>query len=289
MVSGRIVLRALISQNLSRLTLIKGFAAETTMKQPETTSTSEGAADETVDEKKEEPAPEVKFVVFGGNGFVGSRVCETAHKMGLHVISINRSGRPTWLKKPWANEVEWVHGDALQPACYIDKLRGALGAVSCVGGFGSNATMYRTCGEANIKVIETAAAVKVPRFAFVSVYHDTLPGFVKQIGYFRGKIDAEAALQRCFGTSGVAIRPFFIHGTRHITESLGIPLQAIGVPLEKALSFIPSKQLANSIPLLGTGLIPPVRVESVAKAAVAAATDPAISQQVLDVWDIAKF
>ena len=244
-------------------------------------------------------------MVFGGNGFVGSRVCEVAHNMGLHVISINRSGpflpprtprncthhtgRPAWLKKPWADDVEWMHGDALQPACYIDKLRGALGAVSCIGGFGSNATMYKVCGEANIKVIETAASVNVPRFAFISVYHDTLPGFVKQIGYFRGKMDAEAALQRSFGSSGVTVRPFFIHGMRHISESLGIPLQAIGIPLEKALSFVPNtKQLATSIPLLGTGFVPPVKVESVARAAVAGATDPATAS-VLDVWDIAKF
>lgn len=264
---------------------------------------SNKTADEGTDEKKEEPAPEAKLVVFGGNGFVGSRVCEVAHKMGLHVISINRSGenlrfcevlnfatgRPSWLKKPWANEVEWVHGDALQPACYIDKLRGALGAVSCVGGFGGQAKMYRICGEANIQAIETAASVNVPRFAFVSVYHDTLPGFVKQIGYFKGKLDAEAALQRCFGPNGVAIRPFFIHGTRHLTEQLGIPLQVVGIPLEKALSYIPTKQLATSIPILGTGLIPPVKVESVAKAAVTAATDPSMTQQILDVWDISKF
>jgi len=259
------------------------------MQHQEQPTTSQKAEDETTDEKKEEPATEAKLVVFGGNGFVGSRVCEAAHKMGLHVISINRSGRPSWLKKPWANEVEWVHGDALQPACYIDKLRGALGAVSCVGGFGGQAKMYRICGEANIQAIETAASVKVPRFAFVSVYHDTLPGFVKQIGYFKGKMDAEAALQRCFGANGVAIRPFFIHGTRHLTEQLGIPLQVVGMPLEAALSYIPTKQLATSIPILGTGLIPPVKVESVAKAAVSAATDPSMTQQILDVWDIGRF
>lgn len=78
---------------------------------------------------KEEPAPEAKVVVFGGNGFVGSRVCEIAQGMGLHVISVNRSGRPSWLNQSWANDVEWIQGDALQPACYIDYLRGALGTV----------------------------------------------------------------------------------------------------------------------------------------------------------------
>ena len=263
-----------------------------------------------MDEKSEtaeaQAATEAKLIVFGGNGFVGSRVCEAAHGMGLHVVSVNRSGlathsfaipidfshpgRPSWLTSSWADDVEWIHGDALQPACYIDALRGALGAVSCVGGFGSNAAMYRICGEANIRAIETAASVKVPRFAFISVYHETLPGFVKQIGYFRGKLAAEEALRRHYASGGVSIQPFFVHGMRHITESLGIPLQAIGIPLEKAIGLIPNaRQLAASIPLIGTGLIPPVRVESVARAAVRAATDPAVTSSAIDVWEIAKF
>lgn len=129
-------------------------------------------------EKVEEKAPETKVVVFGGNGFVGSRVCEIAQGMGLHVVSINRSGRPNWLKQSWANEVEWIHGDALQPSCYIDELRGALGVVSCVGGFGSNEQMYRICGKANIRLIETAASVEVPRFAFISVHHESIPSTI---------------------------------------------------------------------------------------------------------------
>lgn len=199
-------------------------------------------------------------------------------------------GKPSWLNEPWSRDVEWVYGDALQPACYVDQLRGALGAVSCVGAFGSNTHMYRICGEANIKVMETAASVNVPRFVFVSAYHNTLPGLIKRIGYFRGKIAAEDALRRLYGPNGIALRPFFIHGTRQITEALGIPLQAVGIPMEKAIGLIPnSKSLATSIPLFGTGLVPPVRVESVAKAAVMAVTDPQISQPYLDPWEISKY
>lgn len=47
-----------------------------------------------------------KILVFGGNGFIGSRVCEEALSTGLQVVSINRSGRPKQ-DEPWMNEVQW--------------------------------------------------------------------------------------------------------------------------------------------------------------------------------------
>ena len=48
-----------------------------------------------------------RLVVFGGNGFVGSRVCQEGLKTGLAVASVNRSGAPK-LDEPWVREVEWV-------------------------------------------------------------------------------------------------------------------------------------------------------------------------------------
>ena len=48
-----------------------------------------------------------KLLVFGGNGFVGSRVCEEALKTGLDVVSISRSGRPK-LSADWVSSMEWV-------------------------------------------------------------------------------------------------------------------------------------------------------------------------------------
>lgn len=47
-------------------------------------------------------------VVFGGNGYVGSRVCQQALAMGCGVVSINRSGRPRNLHGDWLDQVEWV-------------------------------------------------------------------------------------------------------------------------------------------------------------------------------------
>lgn len=48
-----------------------------------------------------------KILVFGGNGYVGTKVCEEALKTGLQVVSINRSGKPRGTDA-WINEVDWV-------------------------------------------------------------------------------------------------------------------------------------------------------------------------------------
>ena len=61
-----------------------------------------------------------------------------------------------------------------------------------------------------------------------------------------------------------------------------------GWPLEKALSYMPTREIAK-YPLLSLGFIPPVNVKTVAKAAVAAATDSVVPPGPLDVWAIQKF
>lgn len=56
-----------------------------------------------------------KLVIFGGNGFVGSRVCEEALKTGLSVVSINRSGPPK-LSASWVHNVDWVKVTSYSPS-----------------------------------------------------------------------------------------------------------------------------------------------------------------------------
>jgi glutamate dehydrogenase/leucine dehydrogenase len=64
-----------------------------------------------------------RLVVFGGNGFVGSRVCQEGLAMGAEVTSINRSGRPRHASGDWANRVDWVQaslgGCSLWVLCMI--------------------------------------------------------------------------------------------------------------------------------------------------------------------------
>eukprot|EP00803_Ostreobium_quekettii_P006796 evm.model.scf_48.15 EVM.evm.TU.scf_48.15 scf_48:96368-101108(+) len=219
----------------------------------------EGSADKMADAAGEAQADSgaPKMVVFGGNGFVGSRVCEQGVNMGLKVVSVSRSGRPGWLSAAWAGHVDWQKGDALEPASYSEILKGATAAVSCVGGFGTNEAMYRV------------------RCFFLD-------------GYFRGKLDAEKALQEKFGDNGVSLRPSLIHGTRNVS-GFDIPLGAFFGPVEKGLNLIPNIQQLTELPVIGAALLPPVSVDAVGKAAATAAVDPSVPGGTMDVWAIAKY
>jgi uncharacterized protein YbjT (DUF2867 family) len=177
-----------------------------------------------------------RLVVFGGNGYVGTRVCEHALRMGAEVVSISRRGAPPALPGSWASQVHWERGDALDPAQpWRGLLKGAAGVVSTLGTFGSSAQMYKVCGQANMELMDAAASAGVPRFAFISVHDYSFPGgwhaqdFLLR-GYFQGKRDAEVHLARTFPDSGVALRPGFIYGTRR-AGSVNIPLGLIGAPL----------------------------------------------------------
>ena len=61
-----------------------------------------------------------------------------------------------------------------------------------------------------------------------------------------------------------------------------------GFPLDKLLQNVPTKRLAG-LPLAGTAFVPPVSVQAVAKAAVAATTDPSVPSGVMDVWAIHEY
>eukprot|EP00884_Botryococcus_braunii_P004272 jgi/Botrbrau1/13846/Bobra.0056s0083.1 len=244
-----------------------------------------GSGTERASDYDQGPSSLPKLVIFGGNGFVGSRVCEEALKTGLGVVSINRSGPPK-VSSPWVKDVEWVRADVFDVSAWQSQLEGAIGVVSTLGAFGSNDFMYKICGESNVKVFEEAAAAGVPRAVFVSVHDYGLPEVVLS-GYFKGKRRAEEALFQLFPTSGVALRPGFIYGTRYVS-GVGVPLGIIGSPLEKALSLFPTKTLAG-IPLLGAGFVPPVSVEAMGRVAVSAATDSSIPPGIMDVWQIEAY
>eukprot|EP00891_Asterochloris_glomerata_P009911 jgi/Astpho2/9911/Aster-06622 len=226
-----------------------------------------------------------RLVVFGGNGFVGSRVCQEGLKTGLAVASVNRSGAPK-LDEPWVREVEWVRADVFQPEVWRSQLQGGVGVVSCLGAFGSNDFMLKINGEANVTVIREASAAGVPRCAFISAHDYGWPDFVLS-GYFKGKRNAELAMAETYGENGVSLRPGFIYGTRRVS-GVGVPLGVIGFPLDKLLQNVPTKRLAG-IPLAGAAFVPPTNVQAVAKAAVAAATDPSVPSGIMDVWAIHEY
>ena len=63
-----------------------------------------------------------RLLVFGGNGFVGTRVCKEALDTGLGVVSISRSGKPP-VQDSWVPQVEWV---SVSPSPCTNGLHGII-------------------------------------------------------------------------------------------------------------------------------------------------------------------
>ncbi|KAK8089326.1 hypothetical protein PG997_004287 [Apiospora hydei] len=68
-----------------------------------------------------------RIIVCGGNGFLGSRIC-------------NRSGEPKWnavtssaTPPVWAHKVTWERADILRPATYVSLLKGADYVIHSMG------------------------------------------------------------------------------------------------------------------------------------------------------------
>ncbi|EOA21046.1 hypothetical protein CARUB_v10001385mg, partial [Capsella rubella] len=229
------------------------------------------------------PPPTEKLLVLGGNGFVGSHVCKEALDRGLSVSSLSRSGRSS-LKESWATRVTWHQGNLLSSDLLKDALEGVTSVISCVGGFGSNSYMYKINGTANINAIRAASEKGVKRFVYISAADFGLANYLLS-GYYEGKRAAETELLTRFAYGGIILRPGFIYGTRSV-GSMKIPLGVFGSPMEMVLQQ--AKPL-NQLPLVGPLFTPPVNVESVAKVAVRAATDPVFPPGIVDVHGIQRY
>ncbi|KAK1781529.1 hypothetical protein QBC45DRAFT_404945 [Copromyces sp. CBS 386.78] len=81
-----------------------------------------------------------KLIVAGGNGFLGSRICQAAVHRGWDVTSISRSGQPNWSSvsaspsaPSWSAAVSWERADIFRPAEWIALLNGADYVVHSLG------------------------------------------------------------------------------------------------------------------------------------------------------------
>ena len=201
------------------------------------------------------------ILVIGGNGYVGSRMCEQAILNGYKVISISRSGtKPSWLSSSvWAKEVEYVKGDALKPESMKGYFKGNIrGVISCVGCFHwKQSVMQAINGDTNINACKVAKEYNVPKFVYVSAWRPSVVfmggswnplSWIVVPGYFGGKKRAEEVVESEYGDYGVSFRAGMVSGKRYISDSTAIPLDTMSV--------------------LFSWIIPTINVDDLAKAAV---------------------
>ncbi|KAK3434790.1 hypothetical protein EUGRSUZ_D02227 [Eucalyptus grandis] len=213
-----------------------------------------------------------RVVVLGGSGFVGSAICKAAVSKGIEVVSLSRSGQPTY-PGSWVDQVTWASGDVFY-ANWDEVLVGATAVVSTLGGFGSEEQMQRINGEANVVAVNAAKDFGVPKFVLISVHDYNLPPFLLSSGYFTGKRKAESEVLSKYPNAGVVLRPGFIYGKRRI-DGIEIPLDFIGEPLERILQAVENfTKPLSSLPASDIFLAPPVSVDDVALAVINAGQVP---------------
>ncbi|CAM9898578.1 unnamed protein product [Laminaria digitata] len=218
-----------------------------------------------------------KVVVLGGNGFVGSKVCEMLVEAGATVSSVSRSGsKPDkWAAgQSWVDKVSWTKGDPTA-GDISSAFSGASAVVSCVGVIGgSDEEMEKGNGDVNVAAASQAAKAKAGRFVYVSVSHlvpEALGGVAFK-GYFDGKKRAEEAIAASFPSTGVLIKPTFIYGGDYFGLTPPRVSDGYGSSIDALLSSGAIRAVAGISPgLIKVALSPPVSRDSVALACVAGA------------------
>ena len=210
-------------------------------------------------------------VVFGGTGFVGSRVMEKLSERGVVSRAVSRGGKQPWhLTKKHSGDLpgtEWVKCDAqnIDPAL----LEGADCVITLIGSPpipSLTKSVYEhqllMNGQTNVNVINAAKAANVKRVVLLSAsipYPLQMEGY----GYFQGKKMArqhlEAFTAEMQDRQGVVLKPGMIYGTRH-TDSIGIPLTPFMKPLSCIHSLV-KKNVCSSV----TAIDAPVDMEQVAE------------------------
>ena len=221
------------------------------------------------------------LVVFGGNGFVGTRVCALASKQGLPVVSVSRSGvAPAHYQASTgcaADIVRWEKGDAIDPSTYSALLKDAAAVIVSVGSpplpFVDYDYQLKMNGLCVQRVAEAARDAQVPRLVVVNA---TMPAWLHHVapGYYEGKRLGEQAtasfVQGREEAYGVLLKPSVIFGTRR-EGAVPIPLGLLFGPVSTVMQLGSglTAGLRRFAPYLLDGLLhPPVSVESVAAAAV---------------------
>ena len=155
-----------------------------------------------------------RVAVFGGTGFIGSRVCQVLAEH-CNVLSISRKvGPPLWANgMSWTQDVEWLSADADM----IESFR--LGRVSaCVDCVGTDPSSNRYDSDASRRSAEPddervtrqiariAKEAGASRFVYLSIsseYHEAFGGAFE--GFVNAKLKAEQAVRETFNDDQIVV------------------------------------------------------------------------------------
>jgi nucleoside-diphosphate-sugar epimerase len=182
----------------------------------------------------------IKIAIYGGNGFIGTRVAEALVERKACATCMSRTGhKPVHLKEQkWSEIVRWCKGDANDPD--LQLLERMQGLVTLVGSpplptFSTQAYEEQVFinGETNAKAIQAAAEAGLKRIVLVGAQ---LPFFMRRdsFGYAKGKKIAMQAAEDFSKLSSehraVVIQPGMIFGRRYLKSGKAVPLDKIFKP-----------------------------------------------------------
>lgn len=86
------------------------------------------------------------IAVFGGNGFLGRKLCEVGIRRGYEVTSFSRHGEPpeSVIHQPWVSKVNWEFGDIFEPKTYNEKLNSFDTIIHSIGILFENTNYKKT-------------------------------------------------------------------------------------------------------------------------------------------------
>lgn len=201
----------------------------------------------------------IKAVVYGGNGFVGTRVARQLSERDVATVCVSRTGhKPIHLKdEEWSQSVRWCKGDASDPA--IPLLESASILITLVGSpplptFSKQAYQQQVFmnGTTNANVIRAAGDAGIRRVVLLSA-KIPLPLRGDWFGYSKGKHLAEQAALEFSQLSPehrvTVFKPGVIYGTRHLANGKSMPLGTVMKPLSYFMpwQFVSVDQVAIAI------------------------------------------
>ncbi|CCE63754.1 hypothetical protein TPHA_0F02740 [Tetrapisispora phaffii CBS 4417] len=105
-----------------------------------------------------------RLLVFGGNGFLGKRICQEAVNKGFQVTALSRSGSPPILTsmedKLWISETKWVSCNVFDPSTYSHLLVDKPHVVHSLGILLENENYKKNVrGSPNIRALFTSSSL----------------------------------------------------------------------------------------------------------------------------------